>query len=427
MSRMIWLWAALMGSAVHEIGYGAASELSFEQCLQEAATHNKDLEAFDAQERSAKFAERGAYAGFFPQATLSLSALHGNSTTAGISLGTTTNFYTATAAVSQNLFSGLRDLASVRRASANHREAEANRSTLHARVFNDVRVAFARALFAQKLIQLQTDIIHRRAENLRLVELRFEGGRENKGSVLLSKAYLSQSQFEKMQATNTVQSASADLAQLMGRNTSEAGALQDIWPPSLPTERPADFYALARATPDYRAAEAREEAADAAITIAQSAFFPTLDVSASHSAQDTVFFPQSTRWQFGVSLSWPIFSGGRDYYATKSARETWKSAEATRDNTVRTLNTRLMQAYFAFIEAAERAKVDEQFRAAAQVRAEIGRSRYNNGLLTFDQWDIIESDLILRQRAALASRRDQVIAEAAWLQVQGVGIPKGAS
>jgi outer membrane protein TolC len=85
----------------------------------------------------------------------------------------------------------------------------------------------------------------------------------------------------------------------------------------------------------------------------------------------------------------------------------------------RELQAALAQAHAGFIAAVAKLAVDEEFAAAAQLRAEIARSKYNNGLLSFENWDIIENDLIARQRALLASRRDRVIAEAAWQQAIG--------
>ena len=82
---------------------------------------------------------------------------------------------------------------------------------------------------------------------------------------------------------------------------------------------------------------------------------------------------------------------------------------------------RLRQAHVNLVESSERLKVDESFQEAVTLRAEIARSKYNNGLTTFDDWDLIESDLINRQRAVLSSQGNRVIAEAAWEQAQGRG------
>ena len=67
-------------------------------------------------------------------------------------------------------------------------------------------------------------------------------------------------------------------------------------------------------------------------------------------------------------------------------------------------------------------KVDSAYVEAAEAREKISRQKYNNGLSTFDEWDLIESDLIKRQKSLLLSERDRVVAEAAWEQVQGKGV-----
>ena len=62
-----------------------------------------------------------------------------------------------------------------------------------------------------------------------------------------------------------------------------------------------------------------------------------------------------------------------------------------------------------------------EFLAAADLRAEIARTQYTTGLLSFEDWDLIENDLIDNQKAMLASLRDAVLAEAAWEQTLGKG------
>jgi outer membrane protein TolC len=83
---------------------------------------------------------------------------------------------------------------------------------------------------------------------------------------------------------------------------------------------------------------------------------------------------------------------------------------------------KLKQMYRAFVESLEKLKVDRDFLEAASVRAEIARSKYNNGLLSFEDWDIIENDLITKQKTYLQSERDVILAEAAWQQTRGKGI-----
>jgi outer membrane protein TolC len=59
---------------------------------------------------------------------------------------------------------------------------------------------------------------------------------------------------------------------------------------------------------------------------------------------------------------------------------------------------------------------------AAKLRAEIARRKYNNGLLIFDDWIIIENDYVTYSKNYLFTKRDRVIAEANWEYAQGEGV-----
>src|SRR5690606_38333615 len=66
-------------------------------------------------------------------------------------------------------------------------------------------------------------------------------------------------------------------------------------------------------------------------------------------------------------------------------------------------------------------RIDEKFRKASNTRAEIARAKYNNGLITFEDWDIIENELIQRQTNYLQSKKDRVVRYATWENLLGRG------
>ena len=105
----------------------------------------------------------------------------------------------------------------------------------------------------------------------------------------------------------------------------------------------------------------------------------------------------------------------------RASASSLSASVATREDAERQERVRLRQAHAALIEAIEREKVDREFVEAAKIRSDIARSKYNNGLMTFEDWDRIENDLIQRQKTALVSARDRVQAEAAWEQTLGIG------
>lgn len=123
-----------------------------------------------------------------------------------------------------------------------------------------------------------------------------------------------------------------------------------------------------------------------------------------------------------LTLTIPLFDGGKDYYGTKSAVQNYTVSKSNRLNVNRNLAATLQQKYAGFVESVAKLQADTLFKEAAETRAKIARNKYNNGLLTFENWDIIESDLITRQKAFLQSRRDRVLSQASWDQTLGKGI-----
>lgn len=395
--------------------YGA-QDLSWRAVTDQAVKQNAELTSALERLRASTYAERGAYSGFFPELNARLDYDYGASGSANASKS-----YDATLTASQNIFTGFRDRASVARARAHVLISEADLQAVKARVSFDLKSAYAGLLFAQRSVKLQQQIKQRRESNLKLVQLRFESGRENRGSLLLSQAYLKQAQYDALLAENNIQVYRAQLARVIGRDEELSITLVA----EVPLEEPGsalDFKALARATPEYLKLAAQEDVASAEISLARAGFMPSLDLRATKGRSGQDWFPQNDRWSVGASITLPLFSGGKDYYATKSAAASFSAASAARMDVDREAVAALKQSHFGYVQAIEKLKVDESFREAALSRAEIARGKYNNGLMTFEDWDQIENDLIARERAVLQSQRDRTLAEASWQLQQGRGV-----
>jgi len=386
--------------------------------VRQAAAVNPDLRVARDNLRAAEMDVRGAGSGFLPKLTGSVAK---NDSKVPASTITTTPDYNAALTASQNLFAGFRDQASVAQARANRTVAEINLRIARARLSFDLKSAFAALRSAEDALKLSADILHRREQNLRLVELLYESGRENKGSLFLSQATLSQARFELLQAEQALRVAQAQFARVLGRDDPQALRLAGEVPTTMPPKQ-VDFTQAVQDTPDQQRAFAQIEAAKAGVDIASSSFWPSLDLSGTASRQGDDWFPEDRRNSVSLSLTVPFFSGGKDYYGTRSARAKESAAEASREGLIRQLRTQLEQNYSGYAQAVAKLNVDEDFLKAATARAEIARSKYSNGLMSFEDWDIIENDLINRQKAVLQSRRDRVTAEAAWEQSLGNGV-----
>ncbi len=397
-----------------------AETLSWRQCVEEAAKGNAGLQAAEERLRSAERQAQAARSGYYPQVTGTLGYSYGeNSFSGGIGgSGDPQSSFNAEIEARQSLFAGFQNEAKVTQAEAAVEVARTALETARAETSFALKGAFERLSYAQENRKLTQEIIRRREENLRLVALRFESGRENKGSVRLFEAYLDQAKYEDLQATHAVLTARSELARVLGREDDEIEATGAV-PVDVPEEKPV-FEEIAKKTPAYREAVARREAALAAIGLAKSPFYPSLDLTGSAAREGEEF--EDGRWSVGVDLTLPLFSGFRNYHGTESARSELLAASADAQAAIRQVRVSLRETHAAYVESLQKLKADEGFLEAATLRAEISRSKYNNGLLSFEDWDLIENDLIDRQKRYLQSRRDRVTSQAAWERAQGKAV-----
>lgn len=408
----------------------AADLLTWNDCVKEAAKKNPDILSGRETVQSSDYKAKAAYSGFWPQIAGTLNYNTGNSSTFSAispapvgqsSSGTSNDFYSTSISAQQNVFSGFHDTALVNQGKASRDVSKTTLESTKVQVSYDLKAAFASLLYAQNYSKLADNIIKRREENLDLVELRFEGGMENKGSALLSKAFLSQAMYEKILARHSIEVSRQQLAKVLGKENSDDLGISGTIPIERPLANP-DFIEIAMQTPAYRQAVAQEKYAKASVTSAKSQFSPNVNVFATASRQGTTFPPNGDRHSFGLNVSIPVFNGANNYFTLKSSQSDLAAARFNRESIEKQLLPQLKQAYTAYLDAYEKLKVDRNFLDAATVRAEIARNKYNNGLLSFEDWDIIENDLITKQKTVIQSERDLQFAEAIWQKTQGKGV-----
>jgi outer membrane protein TolC len=282
--------------------------------------------------------------------------------------------------------------------------------------------AFYQLLFSQKQIGLLQDIAGRQKANMQLVQMNFKGGTDNKGSFLQAQASFKEAEYEVSQSERALRVAQRQLAQILGRSpldSLEVGGDFNVPPP--PSSLP-DFLHLALNTPTHLQALAGYHSSQSQWLSARGAFFPNLSANASVSRGnwDTSFSNPS--WSAGLFLNFPLFTGGRDLFNFKSAEESQTRAEEELRSTDLKTESRLESAFASFQNASENIKVQVAFLDAAQTREEIAKAEYLNGLLSFQNWDQIESNLTLQQKAELSSFLGVKTAEAEWELAQGKGV-----
>ena len=411
-----WLLAILWVPAL-AAETNAPAALTLDDCLAEAARHQPDVAAARESVQRAEFQYRAALSAFLPQLSASAS---GTRLGGPVNGATDNNNYAATLQAEESLYTGGHDTALLAQRGYERDLARGTLALTLAQFSYNVRSAFIQQLYNADLIALSAEIVKRRSGNVDLVSLRYDGGREHKGSLLRMQAILSQAQLDVQSAQRAYSVARQRLAAALGREVpvpAVQGQLMGGPLASLP-----EYEQLAATVPDVLIAQAQAKAFHEGVRVAKSEYLPTVSAVANITRSDDMFFPQADGWTVGVQINYPFFPGGRNIQDVHTAQsDERRSGQLLRSQWNQTL-VNLKQAFNDWQNAVEQLRVQQEFLQAAELRAEIARSQYALGLLTFDNWDIIENDLISQQRAEVAARRDTVLAEAAWEKARGLSL-----
>jgi len=411
---MRWLMVLTLSAAP----LAAADMLTLEAAAREALARNPQLIAARENLTAAEARLSAARGDFAPD--LSASASLDKSGNDGPFGEADPWDNTAALTLRQNLFDGLKTLAGVDSARARRDAAHARLAGATAQILEDLRVGHTDLLYAQENERLARTIADRRRDNRDLVGLRFDGGREHKGSYLRIQAAHTQARYDVDRAARDVFLARGALSRVLGRAWDAPLVATGTFVRPVPSPAPPSMEMVLE-TPAARGAEADRRAARAATANARGGLFPSLDASLSQQwAGEDGRFPDAG-WRGGVSLSWALFAGGSRRADERAARADERAAEAALVNARHGAHETLRTTWVDHQNAHQALDVRAEFLKAAQVRAEIARSQYTSGLLAFEDWDLIENDLIENEKQALLARRTAARAAAAWDRAQGKG------
>jgi len=282
-----------------------------------------------------------------------------------------------------------------------------------------LRTAFANLLSAQELLKVTEEIEVRRKQNLELVKLRYEGGREHRGSLLTSEADLAQASYEVNQARRNIYYSQRQLTKELGRSSfTPMSANGELEVKERIPERP-NFDKLVEGTPFLQQLVAQKEAARFGLKSAYADFFPQVYVDGSLGNTNTRWPPDKNKWSAGLSLTLPIFDGGNRFAAVSKAKAVLGQANdderSGRDGVILTL----ADTWTKLQNAVENVAVQQKFLEATEERAKIARAEYAIGLMSFDNWIIIENNLVTAKNSFVNAELNAVIEEAGWIQAKG--------
>lgn len=395
-----------------------AREITWSEAIKLAQQNSLEYQAALSTYKSVEELELSGAGAFLPKLTASASGTQSGT------IGSTgvTNNYSAQLSLSQNLFSGFSDINNYFLKKTNSKLALATLNSAKAKLSQELKQSYAELFYMQDFKKLAHDILKRRIENNNNVRLQYEVGRENKGSLLLAKSYVDSAEYDILKSEHDLEMASENLKRILGVSRDETLTIaNNIAKEQMSVARP-DFNYIASQHPDVLSAQHEESLAAYNLKITRAQFLPSLDFSGNYIYTDTKFFPENDKWNVALTLSIPLFEGFKTYSSYNSNSAKLDSSKLNSVNIFKKLESAVKKSYYDYVESIQKEKIDENFNKAALLRAEIARNKYKNGFLSFEEWDSIETDLILKQKEILGSEKNRIIKQALWEQAQGVGV-----
>lgn len=405
-----WLIAGALGA----VPAAAQTALSWQDCVRETIAHHPDLELARQALAQSEADQEISKSALLPSVSASVSARRNGSSDAD-----TAGTYGYEMSAQQLIFDGLGAAHEIAQAGAEVSAAEFSVFVTASNVRLNLRQAYVQLLTAQTMTGLTQEIFQRREKNVKLVELRYEAGREHKGALMTAEADLEQARFEVAQARRSLSLCQMVLVKAMGWDVLKPVSVDgDFSTASMPDKAP-DFEALAETTPALQKLAAEKDAARLGVKSARADFFPEVYLSSSLGRSDQEWPPQDDQWSAGVTVSIPLFEGGRLTGQLSRARAALAQSAVQERSGRDTVVVTLQETWTDFQDALGTVAVRKKFLAAAEERARIANAQYSSGLISFDDWTIIEDNLVSARKAFVNARANALSAEALWVQAKG--------
>lgn len=395
--------------------------LTWEDCLAEANKNNPDLISAIENLNQQKAGKSITSSGLYPQVDANLNASRaGTSSTIGsTTTKTTTDTYSYGVSGTQLIFDGFKTTNKVKAASENINAAQYNYNFTSSKVRLNLRTAFINLLKSQGLIKVTEEIVNIRKNNLMLINMRYESGLEHKGALLTAEANLAQANFDLAQTKRNVESSQWQLTKEMGRQEFKPIFVNGEFDVSDNAREKPNFEILVKNNPSLLQIGAKKNAAAFDIKSAYSDFAPTLSATGGANKKSGHWPPENNNWNVGLSLTLPIFEGGLRSAQVSKAKAVYNQLEADERSTKDSVIVALQQYWVALQDALETVEVQHKFLEAAEERSKIASAQYSAGFIAFDNWIIIENDLVKAKKSYLDAQANALLAEANWIYEKG--------
>ncbi|MCD6423287.1 MAG: TolC family protein [Elusimicrobia bacterium] len=354
-----------------------------------------------------KLLYKSSKAEFYPDFSISGSVRKSKNSDTGSSIGI---------AGKLDLFRGFKNSISldISKIEVENRKLELKR-ILADKTYN-LRIAYGEVVYLKNLIKILEKILKRKKENLDIVVLRYEAGKEDIGVKLKQEADFKASLFELEKRKRELEVKKTKILKELNANfeTFEiTGTLKFTF------NKDIELNEIIGYIPEYQIKENEIELAKLNLNYDRAPFYPELNLTGSVSKSGDKFSLDENSWNLGVNISYPFFSKGKNFYNLEISKIELKKSEGNFSDKVNELKLNLKEVHTDLINSVENIEVVKLYLNATKERAKIARIKYVNGLISYEDWDRIENDYINAEKNLLEAEFSAFRNYALFLKVIG--------
>ncbi len=291
----------------------------------------------------------------------------------------------------------------------------------------------SRAYFQLRALDQELEISKRtltsRQESLRLTRLLADRGSTSMLDVRQAEQLVFTAAAEIPALEQQIEQQENLISVLLGKNPADVPRGQRLTEQAQPPEVPPGLTSsLLERRPDIYEAEQQLVAANAQIGVARAAYFPQISLSGSGGFQSTaltsLFSGPAGTWNFGASLTQPIFTAGRIRSNVRFAQAQQQTALLFYQQTIQGAFRSVSDALIAYRKSREFRVQEELLFQSAQDSARLSHLRYSGGVTGYLEVLTNETNAFSAELGLVQAQLNELLALVELYQALGGGWQK---
>jgi multidrug efflux pump len=295
---------------------------------------------------------------------------------------------------------GTGKIAELKRSGASLGAAEATETAVRFQSALATDAAYFGVLAARELARLAADRLRRADEQFGVARARVLAGEAIASDSLQLLLEVNRAQLGLLRSDSALSVSRLRLGRRIGlAGPADAAPVDSAVPPALPMALDQAVVEMRAEGPDVVAARAAERREAAALGVARAGYWPDVQVGVTTGAYDSELFPSALkRTQFAVTVSVPVWDGGRRELMVAQARAARDAARAEREDRERAAAETMAEVYHGYETARAGTELAGVGLTVAAENYRVQRARYREGATTI--LDLLEAQVALSEAEA---------------------------